>query len=217
MLISLDERLKAVAEQFPLGSVGADIGADHGKLSAYLLKNNICSYMYVSDISKASVAKSKRLLEKHDVLSRATVMCSDGFNDIPHDVQAAAVCGLGGNSVASIIKPLSALNIYPKLILSPHTDLPVVRRALMQIRYKIVKETIVFVKGRFYNVITAEQGAELLSEKEIYTGKNICAASYNLLIDYYTWRYNVEKSKKTDNNLQLQWILEELHCFKKQQ
>lgn len=217
MIIKLDERLKTVADQFPLGSVGADIGADHGKLAAYLLKNNICSYMYVSDISEVSVDKSKRLLYKHNVLNRANVTCSDGFENIPENVDAAAICGLGGKNIAEIIKTLPGLNISPKLILSPHTDLAAVRRELMQISYKITKEIIVFAKGRFYHILTAEQGSEFLTEKEIYMGKNLRAASNKLLDNYYAWRYKVEKNKNQDDNPQLQWILEELHCCKKRQ
>ncbi|MDO5023036.1 MAG: class I SAM-dependent methyltransferase [Eubacteriales bacterium] len=216
MSIILDERLKTVAEQFSLGAIGADIGADHGKLSAYLLINNICSYMYVSDVSEVSVAKSKHLLEKHGLLDKSTVLLSDGFDNIPKNIDTAAICGLGGKSIAAIIKRLPRLNMLPKLILSPHTDLPIVRQTLMQINYKIIKETVVWAKGRFYHIINAEQGLDTISKKEIYIGKNLNASSRDLLIKYYDWRFNVEKAKKQDDNPCLDWILEELHTCLKQ-
>ena len=58
----LDARLQAVAALFTPCETGADIGADHGKLSCYLLAHNICKKMIVTDISAGSLSKAKQLL-----------------------------------------------------------------------------------------------------------------------------------------------------------
>ncbi|NLZ88544.1 MAG: SAM-dependent methyltransferase, partial [Clostridiales bacterium] len=57
---SLDERLSAAVRCFPVCDTGADIGADHGKLACWLLLNNRCNRMIVSDISAKALKRAER-------------------------------------------------------------------------------------------------------------------------------------------------------------
>ena len=61
---ALDDRLSRAAALFPACEYGADIGADHGRLSCYLLANQRCSRMCVADISADSLEKMTRELER---------------------------------------------------------------------------------------------------------------------------------------------------------
>ena len=61
----LDERLQAVADLFTACDTGADIGADHGRLSCYLLHSQKCRRMVVADISADSLQQARRLLKLH--------------------------------------------------------------------------------------------------------------------------------------------------------
>ena len=54
----MDERLSAAADLFPACAYGADIGADHGRLSCYLLTKERCHRMCVADISADSLEKA---------------------------------------------------------------------------------------------------------------------------------------------------------------
>ena len=64
-LPALDERLACAAALFPACEYGADIGADHGRLSCALLASGKCRRMCVADISAESLEKAKRLLRLH--------------------------------------------------------------------------------------------------------------------------------------------------------
>ena len=53
--ISLDPRLTALADLCPACRVFADIGADHGRLGAYLLQVGRCRRALLTDISASSL------------------------------------------------------------------------------------------------------------------------------------------------------------------
>ena len=60
--ISLTRRLRAAADLVRYGSVAADVGCDHGKLSAYLLDSGRAEFVYATDIRKQPLAKAAALL-----------------------------------------------------------------------------------------------------------------------------------------------------------
>ena len=64
-LPQLDERLKTVFDLFPACDIGAEIGADHGRLSCNLLAKGKVKHMLVTDISAPSLEKAKRLFRIH--------------------------------------------------------------------------------------------------------------------------------------------------------
>ena len=156
----LDERLSAAAHMMPACAYGADIGADHGRLSCYLLANNICERMCVADISAPSLQKAKRLLALHSLDNRADFRVGDGL-------------GVGGWTVAKILEKGSNKLFGAALILSAHTDLPVLRETLMNLQYRITQEQIVFCVGRFYTVMKALPGKEALDEKQLLLGPRL--------------------------------------------
>ncbi len=169
----LDERLSAAAHMMPACAYGADIGADHGRLSCYLLANNICERMCVADISAPSLQKAKRLLALHSLDNRADFRVGDGLGVLEKPAQAIAVLGMGGWTVAKILEKGSNKLFGAALILSAHTDLPVLRETLMNLQYRITQEQIVFCVGRFYTVMKALPGKEALDEKQLLLGPRL--------------------------------------------
>ena len=71
----LDPRLLTAADFFPYCERGADIGADHGHLSCYLLTSGKCKTMQVTDISYTSLQKAQALLTRHGFADRASFLC----------------------------------------------------------------------------------------------------------------------------------------------
>lgn len=209
-LLTLDKRLSAVAGLFPVCEYGVDIGADHGKLSAWLLQTERCERMIVSDISPLSVQKVGQLMEEMDLSQRCIVREADGFAAIDRPVDAVAVCGLGGKTIADMVKQQPKLPGNPALILSAHTQIPLLRRTLVEQGYQIEKEVIVSAARRFYNIIKAVVGTSDYSDKQIHTGFHVEGSSQDELYAYYQWRYNVEKSKQTGQGQILAWLKEEM-------
>lgn len=207
--IALDKRLSAVASLFPVCGCGADIGADHGKLSAFLLQTDRCEKMIVSDISAISVKKLNNLMEKLDFLDRCIIREADGFDAIDRPVEAVAICGMGGKTIAEMIQKTPQLPGDPTLILSAHTQIPLLRETLCTHGYTIEKEVIVHAAGRFYNIIMAKPGIAHYTQKQIHIGFFVEGSSDQLLRDYYHWLYQLEAKKQPCNEEKMTWIKEE--------
>ena len=87
----LDERLQAAADLFSACDLGADIGADHGRLSCHLLHTNTCQRMIVADISDESLQKARNLLSLHCLDSRVEYRVADGLKALEgHKINCAA-------------------------------------------------------------------------------------------------------------------------------
>ena len=208
----LDERLKAAAELFSACEIGADIGADHGRLSCYLLYSGKCSQMLASDISADSLQKARNLMELHSLSDRVTFCVSDGLDALsaaPSPVGCAAICGMGGALISRILLAGQRHLQGAALVLSSHTDIPSVRKTIMEIGYHIVEERIARAKGRFYVIMRCEAGAENCSEKELYLGPCLLKTRPEAFSAYLHWREGVV-AREVGHDRQLEWIREEI-------
>lgn len=206
----LDERLQAAADLFSACDLGADIGADHGRLSCHLLHTNTCQRMIVADISDDSLQKARNLLSLHRLDERADFRVADGLKALEGKKAAcAAICGMGGALISKILLAGKAYLQGAALVICSHTDIPLVRKTLQEIGYHIANEKIVRAKGRFYIVLRAEAGKADYSEKELYLGPCLLQQQDDMLLRYLTWREGVV-SCEIGHDLQLQWIREEI-------
>ncbi len=207
---ALDERLLAAARCFKPGDMGADIGADHGRLSMYLLANGICRHMIVSDISEKALAKAKTLLTRHGLDGRATFVTADGFDAINSRVETVAILGMGGRVIAGMLKDVDKLG-EAKLVVSAHTGQPELRRALSQVGYVLAGEQVVRSMGRFYTVIEARKGDRSYSPQQMYIGPSLWAEDADELTDYLQWRLDVVSMERGRNTPQhIVWLKEAL-------
>ena len=207
----LDDRLQAAADLFPHCRYAADIGADHGRLSCYLLYSGKCDRILVSDISAESLSKAQMLLALHDLADRADFCVADGLDALKEheSVCCAAICGMGGRLISRILLDgKDALN-GTSLVLSAHTDVPLVRQALAQIGYTITAERIVRAKRRFYVLMRAEPGSTSYDERGLYLGPMLIRDEQPLWKAYLKWREGVVACE-AGHDQQLTWIREEL-------
>lgn len=214
-LPKLDERLQLIADLVPAGcNTAADIGADHGRLSCYLLFHGICRQMIVSDISSESLKKSKRLLEQHGLSVQAVFRVADGLTAIQEKVDAVLIAGIGGKTVSGMLQNHNLIG-DARLIISVQTDLPFLRKALVKHQYTLNRETVVRAADRFYTVIEADKGNCDYSNQQIYIGNNLRDTDGATLIDYLTWKKELLSVARDPNKiLYLKWLDEELACAK---
>ena len=90
----LDDRLARAAALFPACAYGADIGADHGRLSCILLARGVCERMCVADVSAPSLQKARHLLDVHGLADRADVIVGDGLTFVLRDGTEQKVTGV---------------------------------------------------------------------------------------------------------------------------
>lgn len=208
----LDERLQAAADLFTACDLGADIGADHGRLSCYLLHTGKCKEMIVADISADSLSKARNLLSLHKLDDRAHYCVADGLEalaSVEKKANCIAICGMGGALVSKILLRGREHLHGAALVLSSHTDIPLVRKTLTDIGYHITQERIERAKRRFYIVIRAEKGERFYSERELYLGPCLLHSHAPLWLDYLRWREGVVSCEQ-GHDLQLNWIREEI-------
>ena len=204
-----DARLQAVAALFTPCKLGADIGADHGRLSCFLLSENTCERMIVTDISADSLLKSKRLLRMHHMENRAVFCVGDGFSALPEPVNCAAICGMGGRTIVHILNSAREKLYNTDLVISSQTDIPIVRKTIQNIGYMITAEKIAFDAGRYYIIIKARKGEAVYNEKELYLGPYLIKEKPTFWREYLLWKLGVV-AKEKGHEKQVEWIREEI-------
>lgn len=206
----LDDRLARAAALFPACAYGADIGADHGRLSCILLANNVCQRMCVSDLSADSLKKARTLLERHGVADRADFREGNGLSVLDHPADAAAILGMGGRTLTNILLWGQSKLQNAALILSAHTELLLLRQTVSDIGYHIDREEIAFAGGRFYVVMRALPGKETYSLRQLLLGPRLMEGSPEHYREYLAWRLSVVScARGEDAETGLKWLKEE--------
>lgn len=150
----LTPRFQAIVELLGKNGTVADIGCDHGKLSVWLIKNNLAKKAFATDISKPSLEKAKKLVEKEKI-QNIDFFLGDGFSVLNEKPDAAVIAGMGGDVIKNIISHKFAKT---KLVLQPMKDSDILFKGLYELGFCIEKEVIVREGGRFYEIILASPG-----------------------------------------------------------
>lgn len=205
----LDARLRCAADLVPRCSVAADIGADHGRLACYLLSNNICDRMIVSDISADSLSKSRRLLKLHGLDCRAKMVVADGLDAITDPVDAVVIAGMGGRTIADILRNHEKI-ADARLIVSAHTEMHLLRQKLYEYGFCFESETVVRANGRFYTVLLSRRGHTEYSPRQLYTGIELRG---ECVTEYLRWRRDITAARRDDvSRVHIKWLEEEIEC-----
>ncbi|NLL91298.1 MAG: SAM-dependent methyltransferase [Ruminococcaceae bacterium] len=156
--ISLSKRLKFTAAAVRDGSRAADVGCDHGYLSAHLILSGKCPLIYATDISEKSLKKAKRLFVEKGIEEKVVACLADGLDGIsPDSVDDVVIAGLGGDSIFGIVSRHSWLKDSDKhLVLVPSSRHAKLRRYLYKEGFAILSETAVWDKRRAYTVMSAK-------------------------------------------------------------
>ena len=170
----LDGRLSAAMALAENCRYFADIGADHGRLSAVMLLADEKRRAFVADISSPALDKAKTLLGRMELTDRAQFAVSDGLaaldaSDLPDTI---FVLGMGGETVSGILRRGADKLHGAALILGAQTDLPVVRQTLCDLGFRIRREVVASEAGRDYVLIraTEEPNAPAYTEEELLLG-----------------------------------------------
>lgn len=210
--IRLDERLSTVASLFPVCAHGADVGCDHGKLTAFLLEQRICQTMTASDISPSALKKAERLLALRALGDRVKTVCADGLSGLEEKAEAIAICGMGARTVRDILAAGQQKLQGAALVLSAQTELPLLRAALQNLGYRIVRERVCLSQGRYYMVMLAEPGSMQLLPRELLLGVRVECSRPDVLRGYYAWLLELEERKKDCDAQKCAWLREEMQC-----
>lgn len=165
--------MKAVAELVPCGHTAADVGCDHGFVSIYLAQHGICPYIFAGDVRKGPLERAKEHIRESRLTDRIGAVLSDGLKQIPvagvrsggADGRQAAdaegtdgfiAAGMGGKLIVQILTDVPEKTAALKwCVLSPQSEIWLVRRKLAELGFLILRENMVLEDGKFYPMMLA--------------------------------------------------------------
>ena len=189
--IQLDERLSLAASLYTPCELGADIGTDHGLLPCRLLEDGICKRMILSDVSPKAIEHARIQVEKRGLQERTAILCADGLDALTEPAQCVSIMGMGGRTIAAILRGGADKLAGADLICSAHTELPEMRRAIADAGYHLVQERLCRAAGRWYVFVKAVPGAAAYSPLDLAVGPLLRTVGDPLLKEYAAWRVDV--------------------------
>lgn len=168
--MNLGERLAAIAQRVPKGTVLADIGTDHAYLPIYLVQNGLVSQVVAGEVNEGPFGAARQMIDRLEMSNQITLRFGNGFAVLePGEVETVTIAGMGGTSIIEILTARPSVTAYLKrLILQPMVGASLVRQWLVDNGWHISDETLVEEEGKLYEIIVAEPGQSPLFEAVIY-------------------------------------------------
>ncbi len=146
------KRIETLCSLLVKADVFADVGCDHGYCSEYMLKNELCSKVIFSDVSKGSLQKAQTLLADYVAEGKAVPVLGDGFFGVDRDVDEVLIAGMGGSEIVEILSDERYGFIPKRFVFQPMHDAEKLRRYLLK-NGAVIERDFTFFDGKFYDVI----------------------------------------------------------------
>jgi len=192
--IRLDERLSLAYDLYDPCILAADIGTDHAHLPAALLQRGRCQRMILTDLSADALLNARNEISRFRLSDRVSLRLGYGLEPLSEQCGIISVTGMGGRTIREILISGCKRLLGASLVLSAHTDLPLIRDAVGKIGYHLDREEPCFCAGRYYLVMRARPGFEPLSPQQIRLGGPLFSSSSPQLLPYVKRRRDVLQS-----------------------
>lgn len=194
-MIQLDARLSLAYDLYDPCDLAADIGTDHAHLPAALLQRGRCQHMILTDLSESALKNARETVIRCRLSDRTDLRAGDGLQPLEEACGMISITGMGGRTVHDILLEGAGKLRGASLVLSAHTDLPLIREAVCRIGYHLDREEPCFCAGRYYLVLRARPGACPLTPRELRLGGPLFESQSSQLIPYLTRRREVLQDK----------------------
>ncbi len=191
--VSLDPRLSMIARLAGCCESYADIGCDHGRLGAFMLQSGQCERAVLTDISEPSLRKARALIGRLGLTDRVRFFVGNGAEALTTPVEVVVIAGMGGTTIAKILRDGRKQLGEARLVLQPNVAAPELRGALCTCGYAITEERVVRDGRRCYIVIHAEPGKSDYSLKEMVVGPVLLRRMPPELLPYAEFRLRVAR------------------------
>ncbi len=172
-MITVDKRLKTIADFITKDATVLDVGADHGYLSIYLVEQGFAKNCIATDVNEAPLMSARKNIALHSLSERIKTKLTDGLEGVQlDDVTDIVIAGMGGILISEILAkrhPLDGKN----LVLQPMTQAPFLRSWLCENGYEILTEAPSFANDKWYCIINAVYDGKKRECDEVFslTGK----------------------------------------------
>ncbi len=207
------DRLSKIYSCIPKSKVAADIGCDHGQLTAMLLTQNRAERVVAADISEKSLSKAVRLCGTLGLAHRAEFRQGDGLAVLAAgEADTIVIAGMGGHLIADMLRRSPDVAEQAFLVLCPHTHEEILRKFLLTNGYGITAETLALEDGRYYQIICAKYDGRKRAAKDAFyysIGEKLLAGRDELLAGYLAYRLRLareiyKKAGASDNERAVQ-------------
>ncbi len=167
--MKLSKRLQTIASLVPLNSITADIGTDHGYIPRFLIEENISKLVIASDVSQGSLDKTISYIDELNLSNKVIPRIGDGLEVLkPFEVDTVVIAGMGGLLIRDILdKSRDITNSITHFVLQPMVASKELREYLLNNGFIILDEELVYEDEKFYEIIYAKKGKDLV-EKDIH-------------------------------------------------
>lgn len=185
--VQLSGRLKLIASFVEEGKRLADIGTDHGYIPIYLVCNGVVPSAVAMDINAGPLKRAEENIRLYGAEGKISLKLSDGMDGLsPGEVDSAILAGMGGRLIIRILENgRDVCSRIDEIILSPHSEVELVRKYLMDNGFAVVREEMVFDEGKYYTVMKAVHGhMEYGGEEELLYGRLLLEKNDVVLKEY---------------------------------
>ena len=202
MKIKLTQRMQIIADMVIPGKPAADIGTDHGYIPAYLLSNNICRKVIMTDVNEGPLSRAKENFEAFGLIDQ-DFRLGNGLEVIDKgEVSTVIIAGMGGELISEILfKDIEKTRSFSKIIVQPRTYFDEIRFNLQCEGFEIVDYKLAKEKGRICEVFSVKYtGKEIIENDQNKIISDILLKSDDPLLDEYI-QYKITSRENILNNL----------------
>ena len=187
-VLNIGERLEAIVDLCPTTKRIADIGCDHGYVTAELILEEKADMVIATEKSQDCLNKAILLADSINVTPFVSFRQGDGFEPITKydKINCAVIAGMGGIEIIKILenRPKKLYNF----VLQPMRDAPMLRQYLVNNGFEFVVDKLIKEGDKFYDVMRVTKGHSQLVDLEIYFGKDNFKENYEVFYEYLTAR-----------------------------
>lgn len=164
----LDARLGAAAAYVRPGRTAADIGCDHGKLSAWLAGSGRCPRVFACDLRPGPLEKARKTCGPW--ADRIQFRLGSGLSVIqPGEAEEIIIAGMGAETIMEILEAAPwVFDPRYNLVLVPATKHSLLRRWLARRGFDLLDETLCMAAGRWYAVMNARYTGHCFEPDGLY-------------------------------------------------
>ena len=185
--MKISERLKAIGDFINEEDKVIDIGCDHALLDIFLCEKYDNLKIIASDIHAGAIENAKNNIDKYEMNDRIDLRLGDGLTIINKDeIDTIVISGMGFLTIKDILSNKPKMENIKKIVVQSNTDVVKLRKFVIKLGFKIVKEELVKDNDIIYTVIEFNRGKEKYSYDEIYFGPIILKNKNELFYEYYS-------------------------------